>query len=254
MNRTILIAGKDFPDGKGLASAAVLHGRTTVITASPEADEKTSQDGAVPVVWNRGSALSSRSLVISAMNQDGNFDEAVFVFDEEFFASKYGSLGPAESNRVCDELILSYQYLAGEVLNRFTQKKTDDSERKAGKIAFVYKSNVNQAEIIKNPNLSAQAKCVSKVLVAAAGAAFKAFAENFAAAVSDSPEVIPVLAECDGLNETAKKDSSLMGWLCEYLDQLDTMKKSLTAKQKISWVKAGAKGAAGFNLAFPFKK
>lgn len=250
MDKTILIAGKDFPAGKDLASAAVLHGRTAVITAEQSSAEKLTQDGSVQVVWNKGSALSSRSLVISALNQNGHLDEVVFVFDEEFFAPKYGSLGPAETNRACDELILSYEYLADEVLHRFSERKANGLEKSPGKIVFVYKPNKSQADVVKNPNLQAETKTVSKILVAVASSAFKAFAENFAASICDSEDVIPFLVECEPSNETAKKDSSFMGWLCEYLDQFDSLKKPLTTKQKMTWIKAGSK-AGGFNL---FKK
>ncbi len=248
MDKTILIAGKDFPDGKDLASAAILHGETTIITAKATAQDLTSEDGAVPVIWNKSSALSSRSLVISALNQNGHLDEAVLIFDEEYFAPKYGNAGAAESNKVFDELILGYQYLTAELLLRFDQRKIAGLESKPGKIAFVYKSNASEADAVKNPNLRTGNKVLSKSLVAAAGAAFKSFAENFAASVSHTQEIIPVLVECDENNETAKRDGSLITWLCDYMDQIDILKKDLTPKQKVSWIKAGTKSPGGFAL------
>jgi hypothetical protein len=248
MDKTILIAGKDFPDGKDLASSAILHGDAAVITASPLTPELNTEDGSVPVIWNRASALSARSLVLSSLNQNGHLDEAVLIFDEQYFAPKYGSAGAAESNRAFDELILGYHYLTAELLLRFGQRKLAGLESKPGKIAFIYKSNLRDVDAVKKPDLRASNSNFSKALVAAAGDAFKAFAENFAASVSATDDVIPVLVECDSENETAKRDGSLMTWLCDYMDQIDILKKDLTPKQKVSWIKAGTKSPGGFAL------
>ena len=69
-----------------------------------------------------------------------------------------------------------------------------------------------------------------------------------AATLALSDDVIPVLVEADQNNEIARKDSALMGWLCTYLAQIDSLKKDLSPKQKVSWVKAGAKSPGGFSL------
>lgn len=247
MNKTILIAGKDFPDGRDLASTAVLHGEHAVITAAPSDQKQVPEDGSVSVVWNRASALSARSLAISSLNQNGHLDEAVLVFDEEYFAPRYGNPGPAESNRAFDELILGYQYLAAELLLRFNQRKLAGLDTASGKIAFVYRSTPSEADAVRNPNLRISGKVFSKSLVAAAGAAFKAFAENFAASVAETDDVVPVLVDCGKSTGAAQSDSELMSWLCGYLDQIENMKKPLTAKHKVTWIKPGSKpGSIGF--------
>ena len=251
MNKTILIAGKEVPAGKDLASSAVLHGRTVFITAESDATDTGLADGSNPVAWNKGSALSSRSLLISASNKNGHLDEAVLIFDEEYFAPKFGVPGPAESTRACDELILGYQYLTAELLLRFNQRKIAGLEKTPGKIVFVYKPNVNEADAVKNPNLRLENRILSKTLVASASVAFKVFAENFAASVCEADDVIPILVECDSSNELSKNDSAFMAWLCEYLSKIDDLKKELSAKQKVSWIKAGAKVPGGFGI---FKK
>lgn len=248
MEKTILIAGKEYPEGSELASGAVLQGNTVVITSNPVVTEIKPEEGVTTVNWNKISALSSRSLIISALNVNGHLDEAVLVFDEEFLAPKYGNPGASESNRAFDELILSYQFLTTELLLRYNQRKNAGLESKPGKIVFVYKSNMSEAQVVANPGLRTGSRTLSKSLVAAAGAAFKAFAENMAASVCETDDVIPVLVECDPQNETARKDSTLMKWLCEYLDQIDNLKKTLTPKQKVSWVKAGTKSPGGFGL------
>lgn len=248
MEKTILIAGKDYPDGRDLASAVVLRGDTAVITTNPVSAELITDDSSVPVVWNRTSVLSARSLVLSCLNQKGRLDEAVLVFDEEYYAPKYGNPGATENTRALDELILGYQYLTSELLLRFDQRKLAGLDSKPGKIVFLYRSNFSEADAIHNPALRSSAKTLSKALVSAAGAAFKAFAQNIAASGAETNDFIPVLVECNSDNETAKTDGSLMSWLCDYLDQIDQLKKGLSAKQKISWVKAGTKSPGGFNL------
>ena len=110
---------------------------------------------------------------------------------------------------------------------------------------------MNEADAVKNPNLRLENRILSKTLVASASVAFKAFAENFAASVCEADDVIPVLVECDSSNELSKNDSAFMAWLCEYLSKLDDLKKELSAKQKVSWIKAGAKVPGGFGI---FKK
>lgn len=248
MEKTILIAGKDFPDGREFSAGAVLHGYECVITASPLAENLKSDDGSQIVLWNRASALSSRSLVLAAMNKTGSLDEAVLIFDEKYYAPSYGNPGAAESNKAFDELILGYHYLTSELLLRFSQRKLSGLGSKPGKIIFLYKSNPSEAQAILNPSIKNTTSVLSKSLVAAAGSAFRAFAENVATSMAETDDVTPVLIECDSLNETAKNDNVLMSWLCSYLEQIDSLKKELTPKQKVSWIKAGAKSPGGFTL------
>lgn len=85
-------------------------------------------------------------------------------------------------------------------------------------------------------------------MIAAAGGAFKAYAENIAAILAENGGVTPVLVQCEPSNELSKRDSSLSLWLCEYLDAIDNLKKPLSPKQKVSWVKAGAKNPSGFGI------
>ena len=80
MEKTILIAGKEYPEGSELASGAVLQGNTVVITSNPVVTEIKPEEGVTTVNWNKISALSSRSLIISALNVNGHLDEAVLVF------------------------------------------------------------------------------------------------------------------------------------------------------------------------------
>ncbi len=249
MEKTILIAGKDFPDGRDLSSAAILHGENVVISCAPNNEQK-SQDGTVLFEWNRGSALSARSFVLSAVNQTGLFDTAMLIFDEPHYAPKFANLSPSESSRANDELMLSYQFLTSEIISRFSQKKfsSDDSntEKTKSKIIFIYKKNPSECDAIKNPSIRQSG--LSKSLVASCAAFFKTFAENTAASLAQTEEIIPILIECSENDEFAKKDGALMSWLFEYVSQIDALKKGLTSKQKVSWIKAGAKSPGGFSI------
>ena len=248
MAKTILFAGKELPDGKDLASGAVFQGRKVIASCAlkigengeeqPDAENLPKNVTAIP--WNRGSALSSRAFVLNSENE-GGADEAVLVFDEGLFASKIGSA--YENARILEELIGSYQYLAQEIISRFTR----NLQRKR-KIVFLYKSNPTICESVTSSLLRNSAVQLSYSLIAAAGGAFRSFSENMAAELVPSENITPLLVNCDYTNDMAGRDSALAVWLCEYMDSVDALKKPLSAKQKVSWIKAGARNPGGFGL------
>ena len=84
-------------------------------------------------------------------------------------------------------------------------------------------------------------------MVAAAAAAFQAFAENIAAIYGGREYVTVLLAHGDQNIEVAKRDRSLSEWICSYMDEVDKQKNKLSLKQSMNWIKAGAKGP-GFSL------
>lgn len=248
MAKTILLAGKELPDGKDFASGASFEGRSVIVTCGVKFDEngeETQDDESCPrnvkaLQWNRASVLSSRALVINCENLDGP-DEAVLFFDEELFALKYGK--SYENSRIMEELIGSYEYLAQELVARFLR-----NPKRKRKIVFLYKSNPTVCESIISSSVRLAAVQLSYSLVAAAGGAFKAFAENMAAELVQTENITPLLVNCEYTNELAGRDSSLALWLCEYLDSLETLKKPLTGKQKTTWIKAGARNPGSFGL------
>jgi len=248
MAKTILFAGKELPDGKDLASGAVFQGRKVMASCAlkigengeEQPDAENLPKNVTAISWNRGSALSSRAFVLNSENE-GGADEAVLVFDEGLFASKIGSA--YENERILEELIGSYQYLAQEIIARFTR----NLQRKR-KIVFLYKSNPTICESVTSSSLRNSAVQLSYSLIAAAGGAFRAFAENMAAELVPSENITPLLVNCDYTNDMAGRDSALAVWLCEYMDSVDALKKPLSAKQKVSWIKAGARNPGGFGL------
>lgn len=248
MSKTILFAGKELPDGKDFASGAAFQGRNVFVTCGFKLDENGDESpddekcpkGASAFIWNRGSVLSARSLVINCENK-GGIDEAVLIFDEGLFAQKFGS--NYENSRILEELIGSYEYLAQEIVARFSRKTAQKK-----KIAFLYKSNPTISESVTSSSLRSSSIHLSYSLVAAAGGAFRSFAENMAAELVQSENITPLLVNCDYTNDLASRDSSLSVWLCEYMDSVDALKKPLSPKQKVSWIKAGARNPGGFGL------
>lgn len=251
MSKTILFAGKEFPDGKDFATSAAFQARKVIVTCGVKIDEngdekldadieKLRQNNIKTFSWNRGSVLSARSLVINCENE-GGADEAVLVFDEHQFAVKFGS--SYENSRILEELIGSYEYLAQELVSRFSR----DQKRKR-KLVFLYKSNPTICESVTSNSLRSPVIQLSYSLVAAAGGAFRAFAENMAAELVQSENITPLLVSCDYTNDLAGRDNSISVWLCNYLDSVDALKKPLSPKQKVSWIKVGARSPGGFGL------
>lgn len=247
MEKTVLIAGKDFPDGREISSSAVLHRNKVIIAANPAEKDIQPSDDCIAVLWNRGSALSARSLVISALNVNSTLDEAFLIFDEPYFASKYLNSSISDASRIFDELILSYQYLTSELSSRFNQKKIG-IETSVKKIVFIHRSNISIAQEVLNQNQKYLTSSPSSPAVSAAAASFRAFAENTAASLVENEDILPVLIEVPFDSENLRKDSALVSWVCEYLDSLDNQKKSPSSRQKVSWIKGGSRVSGGFSL------
>ena len=247
MGKLILFAGKELPAGNDIASGASFQGRRVIATSLPvEEDEEIddslsgSTSGVVSVAWNRGSPLSCRSLALKCENE-GGLDEAVLVFDEFYLATKYREVN--NNAQILEELIACYQYLTQELIFRFG-RQTERSR----KIIFLYKANFSQCDGVNSSSVRSSGIELSSPLVSAAAGAFQNYAENIAANLAEGGNIMPLLVSCEPQNDLSKRDSSLSVWLCEYLDSLDTLKKPLSPKQKVAWIKAGAKNPGGFGL------
>ena len=246
MDKTILIAGKNIPDGSDFASSLSVKGRSVITVASPDdKKEVITENGYSAVPWNRASALSARSLILNCLNVSNHLDEVVLFFDEPQAAIDFNRTSATETARIIDELVLGYQYLLAEAVARFEQKKLRNEEIGMGKLVFLYKVNPSESDAALNPNVRATTT-LSSPLVAAAAAAFKAFAENTAALYTESDTVYPVLIICDSSMEVSHRDNTLASWLADYLNSIDDLKKRPAAKQLVSWIKAGAKKAGGW--------
>lgn len=246
MEKTILFAGKEFPAGNDMASGASFQGRKVLATSlsvsenSENEAEVQKSGGVVQVSWNRSSALSCRSLVLRCENE-GGIDEAALVFDEFYLATRYR--GVTNNARVIEELIAAYQYLAQELIFRFQRQS-----QRSFKLVFLHKSNFSLCDGVNSSSVRSSGIELSNPLIAAAGGAFAAFAENVAASLSEGSNILPVLVSCEPNNDFSKRDSSLSVWLCEYMDSIDNLKKPLSPKQKVAWVKAGSKSPSGLGI------
>lgn len=243
MGKMILFAGKELPAGNDMASGATFQGKKVIATSltAPETEESDNASNAViPVLWNRGSALSSRSVALKCENE-GGIDETVLIFDEFYLATKYREIN--NNAQVLEELIGSYQYLTQELIARFLR-----TPEKSTKIAFLHKANFSLCDGITSSSIRSSGIELSNPLVAAAAGAFKSYAENIAATLAETSPIIPLLISCEPTNELSKRDSAISMWLCEYMDSIDNLKKPLSPKQKVSWIKAGAKNPTGFGI------
>jgi len=238
MKKTIFIAGKKSSDEKKLAQAFTKSGRSVVCaTQSGDIEEN---EGFVE--WKPSSAVSARACVLEADNMLGGLSEAVLYFDEDYFARQQGMMNATECSVVADNLVVSWQYLALEILNRF-EKVQKASTSKPGKLVFLVKEGVGAVDAVKNPANRNGVKAVASPLVSSAKASFTAFAEGIAATYGDRESVNIILARVEANSEQGAQDNVLGTWLSEYLDSVDELKTKLTAKKSINWVKAGAKGA-----------
>ncbi len=266
MAKTILIAGKDMPAGSKFSDGFINSSRRVVITGpdseisenaqNPSSVQKSDEhhlkmvgkaSGIATVGWNKASPLSSRTLILNVEAVFEELDEAVLYFDEDFYSARANRLGIEECSRGVDQMILSYQFLAMEILNRFEQKK---SANDTGTLVFLFKEGCSASDALKNPAMRNGAYSIASPVVAAAAGAFEKFAENIAALYGDSSFLNILLIHCDRQNEFAGDDVALAKWLSSYVDNFRDEKNKMNAKKSVQWVKAGSKftASAGFSL------
>ena len=250
MEKTILIAGKDLPYGGDFADGMALAGYNVVVTGNPESDGAAVTAGDIVIAsWNRPSSVSARSLVLQAENAFTVIDETVLYFDAAVYAQQFTALSPEECTRAIDTMISGYHYLTMEILSRIEQRK------ESGKLIYIVRHHPSMADVIRSSAIRSSTASAAGPFVSSAEAAFTAFAENIAAYAGDKQNVSVVLVSCDVQNDAAEKDSSLASWLADYLAALDGAKSRRSAKQSLSWIKAGSKapGSLGQNLLSRFR-
>ncbi|MCR5047015.1 MAG: hypothetical protein K6A42_10595 [Treponema sp.] len=250
MSKSLLIAGKDLPDGSDFVDGAEVKMRKIAVTAAKGAKPAASANISA-FEWLRTSPINARTLVLNAETEFDKIDEAVLYFDESYYSAKFNLLTPQECSQGIDEALLGYQYLTLELLSRFEKKYSMNAglEEKslAPKLAFLIKRSCSEYEATKNPSLRSTIPMASGPIVAAAAQAFQAFAENIAAIYGAREYVTILLARGDLTNESASRDRNLGEWICSYMDEVDNQKNKLSLKQSLNWIKTGAKGP-GFSL------
>lgn len=246
MEKTILIAGKDLPDGLEFADGALMTSRNVVAATSGSSEIKHATEGeTVTVLWNKMSPVSARSLVLECENHFRRLDEAVLYFDEAYFAQKFDGMNCENCSVGNDEMVLGFQYLVQEILSRFEKRFAIDyaldSNIKPAKLVFILKTSPSEVDILKNNSLRNTVACASGPFVAAASAAFLSLAENIAAMFGGRDFVNVVLVKADVSMELCKSDRAFSDWLCNYMSGIDELKHKMNAKQSLNWIKAGAK-------------
>ncbi len=241
MEKTVLIAGKEYPAGSALASAAVNHNRNVVITApfaAEETGEPISAAGIAAVAWNKSSSVSARSIVLQAENAFQRIDEAVLVFDTAWLAPNFNTMTPEVCSRAVDTMITSYFYLSLELVNRF-------SKQGGGSVVFMLKSAPGLAEMPSSVTIRGENSAVpAGILPASAEAAFKVLAESTAAKYAEHDGLKFFLVNAD----YEIPDSQFAGWMFEYLDAAYVSKAKNDARHACQWIKTGAKSQSGFSF------
>lgn len=257
MEKNILIAGKDMVDGGSFAEGCSVSGRLVAISgAEPDADDSRrrtiaerraevaayeearsieAKAGICTIEWNRSSPLSARSFVLEAESIYGRIDEAVLLFDEEWFASSAEKMDAEEIARVSDYMTVGFQYLALELISKFERA---NSVEQPATLVFMLKEGPCTLDVMKVPALKTGVNAIASPLVAAAAASFASFAENIAALYADSRFVNILLVRSDPDCDVSGHDDQLSRWLCSYMDELCEKRN---VRHSVQWIKSGAK-------------
>lgn len=237
MGKNILIAGKDLPSCTDFAEKLSLSGCNVVVATSPDAKESRLSSEIKTAVWNKSSAISARSVIIQAETFHNFTDDAILYFDAPQFSVQFGSLAADVCSPAFDAMILGFQYMTLELINRTEQHKSKS------RIIFILKTHPTIAD--SNRSAKRIVSAPANAIVASAEAAFATFAENIAAHVAENQCSSVLLVTGDTQNETMQKDSSLAEWLNNYVDMLDTKKDG---QKSLAWIKAGAKASSAFAI------
>lgn len=232
MERVVLFAGKEYPDGRDFALAATNHNRTALITVSAmpgNLDKGRISEDLYPVLWNRSTSLSARALLLQAENICGKLQEAVVIFDTSWCSAAFPDMTPETCSKAVDALVASYAYLVTELLARF--KKCGE-----GTLVFVIKkSQTGEPE-------GGFSKPVS-VLAGMAEGAFKGLGESIVTTHGHDSSLRIALVTAD----YGTADSHFANWLFEVLDAPNSVVGKVDLKKGPQWFKMGAKtGKTGF--------
>lgn len=238
MERCVLFAGKEYPDGSEFAIAATKYNRAAVITVATMPEDREDDcisENIYPAKWSRNSPLSARSVILQAENACGAFQEAVIIFDTNWYSGDFEELTPSVCSKAIDTMITSYTHLVGEIVARFKKKGS-------GTIIFVLKKATGDEA---NGGFS---KPVG-VLPGMAEGAFRGLAESMATTFGQDESMKIVLAKAD----YGTTDNQFASWLFEVLDAPNSILGKYDAKKGPQWFKMGAKtGKSSFFN--PFQK
>lgn len=230
MEKNVLFAGKEYPDGRDFATVATNHNRKAVITVESipgGLKDGALSDGIYPALWSRNSPLASRSLMVQAESICEKLHEAVIIFDTSWYSSHFTEMTPESCSRAVDRMIACYAYLVTEILSRFRRKG-------GGTLVFV----VKRASTTANGGFI---KPIS-ILAAMAEGAFKSLGESVAMTYAQEAQVNIVLSVAD----YGTADTHFANWLFEVLDDTNSIVGKIDPKRGPQWFRMGDKtGKAG---------
>lgn len=239
MGKNVLIVGKNASAVSDLAET-MSAGGFSVAAADAESGQSSSLGGVSVVSWNKGSAVSARSLIIQAETALGYLDDYILYFDSALYAGDFSSFTADNCQKGCDEMVASFQYAALEALTRIEQKK------KPARLIFVLKEHPSLKEYLLSSSVKNVTAAPANPFVASGEAAFANFAENIAAYASEKENISVLLITGDLQNEFMQKQSTFASWLKDYINASDELKSKPGIKAAVTWVKAGAKTPGGF--------
>ncbi len=225
MEKTFLLAGKEYPFCEGFANYAVSSGDNIMVTTL---DNKGKAAKPTPsFVWNRSSPLSARALILETETTLGDIDTAFLMFDTALYANDYENLSLEVISRGLDTLYAGYMYLTTELLDRFVKKDK-------GNVCFILKKHPSLIDAIKQQKRTEILP--AGPFVDAAAASFRSFAENTATKYASSPIGIQ-LVECPSSVDDA---TELCPWLFSFVESA-SLKPIIDVKLASRWFQVGSK-------------
>ena len=151
MERVVLISDVQTPLGEELARRYLAAGARVAVTRSnQEARESplvSESDGLLLTDWNRRSAISTRNVLLSALNRFGRIDEALLLHCPAVEASLLGEASYEAIERNVDTWLKGTLFLAKAVLETFARAG-------GGRLALVHHARQGGSPLSRQTDLS----------------------------------------------------------------------------------------------------
>ncbi len=231
MEKTYLIAGKEYPFCEDFANYIVNSGNKVMVTVL---DNDAAANPEASTVWNRSSPISARSLVLETETTLGDIDTSFLIFDTSLYVNDFEKMTIEVISRALDSLFAGYMYVTLELLERISKKGS-------GNICFILKKHSSLQEAIKTQKRTDTLP--AGPLVDAAASAFRSFAEGIAVKYASAPIGIQLVECLNGIDESTE----LYPWLLSFVESA-SKKPVVEAKLAGKWLQPGAKANSGWQL------
>jgi NAD(P)-dependent dehydrogenase (short-subunit alcohol dehydrogenase family) len=146
MDRVVLISDVQTPLGEELARRYLAAGASVAVTRSnQEARESplvSESDGLLLTDWNRRSAISTRNVLLSALNRFGRIDEALLLHCPAIEASLLGEASYEAIERAVDTWLKGTLFLAKGLLEAFARAG-------GGRLALVHHARQGDSSLLR---------------------------------------------------------------------------------------------------------